>query len=103
MGFSFIAVFQRSRNKGSGNGVKAVVGNVVEGEGCRPVRLSRFVVLTYSVRELPRFSPKSANFSKICNTHYRRGKHSKSFPWICDSAAVDNVTVNGGIITGRDY
>ena len=45
--------------------IKAVVGNIVEGKGCRLVRLSKFVVLTCSVRELPWFSPKSANFSKI--------------------------------------
>ena len=82
--------------------VKAVVGDVVEGEGYRPVRLSKFVVSTCSVRELPWSSPKSANFLKICDTRCRRGKHSKSFPWIYDSAAVDNVTADGGIVTGRD-
>ena len=56
-----------------------------------------------SVRELPWFLFKSANFSKICDIHYRRGKHFKSFPWIYDSAAVDNVMADGGIVMGRDY
>ena len=55
------------------------------------------------VRELSWFPPKSANFPKICNTHYRKGKYFKSFPWICNLTAVDNVTVNGGIIIGRNY
>ena len=57
----------------------------------------------YGVRELLYFSPKLANFSKICDTHYRGGKHSKSFPWTCNSAAVNDVTADRGIITGRDY
>ena len=61
------------------------------------------MVPTLSVRELLWFSLKSANFSKICDTRYRKGKHSKSFPWIYDLAAVDNITVNGGIVTGRNY
>ena len=61
------------------------------------------MVSTYRVQELPRFSPKSANFLKIYDTHYWRDKYSKSFPWICDSAAVDNITVNRGIMTGKDY
>ena len=84
------------------DGVKVVVGNIVEGKGYRPVRFSRFMVLIYSVRELPRFLPKSANFSKICDTRYWKGKYSKSFPWIYDLAAVDNITVNGGIMMGKD-
>ena len=92
----------RTRDSRCVDGVKAVVGNVVKGEGYRPVRLSRFVISTYNVRELPRFSPKSANFSKIYDTRCRGGKHSKSFPWTCDSAAVNNVTVNGGIVIGKD-
>ena len=75
----------------------------MEGKGYRPVRFSRFVVSICNVRELPRFLPKSANFLKICNTRYRGGKHPKSFLWICDSAAIDGITVNGGIITGKDY
>ena len=56
-----------------------------------------------SVRELVWFPPKSANFPKIYDIHYWKGKYSKSFPWIYNSAAVDNVTVNGGIVTGRNY
>ena len=56
-----------------------------------------------SVRELLWFLPKLANFLKICDTCCWIGKYSKSFPWICDSAAVDNVTVNGGIVTGGNY
>ena len=85
------------------DGVKAVVGDIIKGEGCRPVRFSRFMVLICGVRELLWFSPKSANFSKICDTHCRRGKYSESFPWTYDSAAVNNVTVDGCIITGRNY
>ena len=77
--------------------------SVVEGEGYWPVRFFKFMISIYSVRELPWFLPKLANFSKICNTHYRRGKYSKSFPWICDLAAVDDVIADGGIMTGRDY
>ena len=96
MGSSFTTVFQRSRNKGSGNRVEIF-------SGYRFVWLSRFVVPTLDIRELLRFPPKSANFPKIYNTHYRIGKHSKSFPWICDSAAVNNVTVNGGIAMGKNY
>ena len=57
----------------------------------------------YSVRELLCFSPKLANFSKICDIYYRRGKYFKSFPWSYDSAAVNNIAVNGGIIMGKDY
>ena len=57
----------------------------------------------YGVRELLYFLPKSVNFSKIYNTHYRGGKYSKSFPWTYNSAAVNNITANGGIITGKDY
>ena len=95
MGFSFTAVFQRSRNKGSGNGVEVSSGYWF-------VWLLRFVAPTLNIRELLWFPPKSANFLKICDTRCRTGKHSKSFPWICDSAAVDNVTVNGGIVTGRN-
>ena len=64
---------------------------------------SRFVTLICGVRELLYFSPKLANFSKICDTYCRGGKYSKSFLWICDSAAVDNITVNRGIVTGKDY
>ena len=51
-------------------GLRCVNGDVVEGEGCRPVRFSKFIVSICSVRELLWFSPKSANFSKICNTRY---------------------------------
>ena len=55
----------------------------------------RFVAPIYGVRELLYFLPKSANFSKIYNIYYREGKYFKSFPWICNSAAVNNITVNG--------
>ena len=61
------------------------------------------MVSIYSVRELLYFSPKSANFLKIYNTRYWEGKYSKSFPWIYNLAAVNNIMVNGGIITGKDY
>ena len=61
------------------------------------------MVLICGVRELLYFSPKSANFLKICNTHYQGGKYFKFFPWICNLAAVDNITVDGGIMMGRDY
>ena len=64
--------------------------------------LSRFVVLILGVRELLWFPPKLVNFPKICNICCRIGKYFKSFLWICDSAAVDNVMVNGGIIMGRN-
>ena len=94
--FSFITVFQRSRNKGSGNGVEIF-------SGCRFVWLLKFVAPTRGIRELLWFPPKSANFPKICDTRCWKGKHCKSFSWTCDSAAVDNVTVDGGIVTGRNY
>ena len=55
------------------------------------------------IRELLWFPLKLANFPKICDTHYRIGKHFKSFLWTCDLAAVDNVIINGGIITGKNY
>ena len=55
------------------------------------------------VRELLWFPLKLTNFPKIYDTYCRIGKHFKFFPWICDSAAVNNVMVNGGIITGRNY
>ena len=58
---------------------------------------------TLGVRELLWFPLKSANFPKICDTYCQISKHFKSFPWIYNSAAVDNVTVNGGIITGKNY
>ena len=54
------------------------------------------------VRELLWFPPKLANFSKVCDIYCWIGKYFKSFPWICDSAAVDDVTVNGGIVMGRN-
>ena len=66
--------FPRTRNSGCANGVTAVVNNTVNGEDYRPVQLSKFVVSTCSVRELLRFSPKLANFSKIYNTHYLGSK-----------------------------
>ena len=65
--------------------------------------LSRFVAPILDIRELLWFPPKSANFPKIYNTRCRIGKHSKSFPWIYNSAAVDDITVNRGITTGRNY
>ena len=65
--------------------------------------LSRFVAPILGIRELLWFPPKSTNFPKICDTRYRTGKHSKSFPWTCDSAAVNDITANGGITTGRNY
>ena len=80
-----------------------MVNNIIKGKGYWPVRLSKFMVSICSVRELPWFSSKSANFSKIYDTRYRRGKHSKSFSWIYNSAAIDNITANRGIITGKDY
>ena len=55
------------------------------------------------VRELLWFPPKSANFSKICDTRCWKGKHSKSFLWIYNLAAVDDIMVNRGIVTGRNY
>ena len=75
----------------------------MEGKGYRPVRFFKFMVLIYSIRELLWFLSKSANFPKICDIRCRKGKHSKSFLWIYDLAAVDNITVNGGIMTGRNY
>ena len=96
MGSFLTTVFQRSRNKGSGNGVEV-------SSNYRFMRLSRFVAPTLSIRELPWPSPKSTNFPKICDTRYREGKHSKSFPWTRNLTAVDNVTANGGIATGKGY
>ena len=37
------------------HGVKAVVGNIIEGKGYRPMRLSKFIILIY-VRFLGRIS-----------------------------------------------
>ena len=54
------------------------------------------------IRELLWFPPKSANFLKIYDTRYWKGKYSKSFLWICDLAAVNDITVDGGIVTGRN-
>ena len=73
MGFSFITVFQRSRNKGSGNRVEI-------SRGYRFVRFSRFVAPTFGIRELPWPSPKLTNFPKISDINYQKGKHPKSFP-----------------------
>ena len=61
------------------------------------------MALTYDVRELLWFPPKLVSFPKIYDTYYRKGKYFKSFPWICDLAAVDNITVDGGIVMGRNY
>ena len=83
--------------------VKVVVSNIVEGEGYQPVRFFKFVVLIYSIRELPWFLFKSANFSKICDTRYWRGKYFKFFLWICNLVAINNITVDGGIVMGKDY
>ena len=55
------------------------------------------------IRELLWFPLKLANFLKICDLYYRISKYSKSFPWICNSAVVNNITVNGGIIMGKNY
>ena len=55
------------------------------------------------IRELLWFPPKSANFPKIYDTHYQKGKHSKSFPWTRNSAAVNDITADGGIAMGKDY
>ena len=57
-----------------------MVSDVVEGEGCWLVRFFKFVVLIYIVRELLWFLPKLANFLKIYDTRYRRGKYFKFFP-----------------------
>ena len=70
--------------------------------GCRFVRLSRFVAAIYGIRELLWFPFKLANFPKFCDIYCWKGKYFKSFPWICDLAAVDNVTVDGRIVTGRN-
>ena len=67
------------------------------------MRFSRFVAAIYGVRELLWFLLKSANFPKICDTRCRKGKYFKSFPWICNLAAVDDITVNGGIVVGKNY
>ena len=47
-----------------------MVSDIMEGEGYQPVQFSKFMVLIYSVRELPWFLPKLVNFSKICDTPY---------------------------------
>ena len=61
------------------------------------------MIATLGIRELLWFPPKSANFPKICDIHYRKGKYSKSFPRIYNSAAIDNVIVDRGIIMGKNY
>ena len=60
------------------------------------------MVSILGVRELLWFPFKLANFPKIYNIYCRIGKYSKFFLWIYDSAVVDNVTVNRGIIMGRN-
>ena len=55
------------------------------------------------IQELLWFPPKSTNFPKICDTRCRKSKYSKSFLWICDLAAVNDVMADGGIIIGRNY
>ena len=61
------------------------------------------MVSILDIRELLWFPLKSANFSKIFDIYYWTGKHFKSFPWIYNSAAVNDVTVDGGIATGKNY
>ena len=61
------------------------------------------MALILSVRELLWFPLKLANFLKICDICYWIGKYFKSFLWICDLVAVDDVMVNGGIVMGRNY
>ena len=61
------------------------------------------MVPTLGVQELLWFQPKSANSPKICDARCRKGKYFKFFLWICDSAAVDNVMVDGGIVMGGNY
>ena len=61
------------------------------------------MIPTLGIRELLWFPPKSANFPKIYDIHYWKGKYFKSFPWIRNLMAVDDVTVDGGIVTGRNY
>ena len=60
------------------------------------------MALILNIRELLWFLFKSANFPKICDIYYWIGKYSKSFLWIYNSAAIDNVIVNGGITTGKN-
>ena len=96
VGSFFIVVFQRFCNKGSGNGVEVSSSYWF-------VWFLRFIIPILDIRELLWFPLKSADFPKIYDTRYWTGKHSKSFPWICNSAAVNNITVSGGIITGRNY
>ena len=85
------------------------VGGIIIGRGIaigrsrRPVWPSEFVAPTCGVRELLWFPPKLANFLKICDTRYWKGKHFKSFPWIRNLAAVDDITVDRGITMGKDY
>ena len=67
------------------------------------MRLSKFIVLIYGIRELLWFPFKSANFPKIYNTRYGKGKYSKSFLWIYNLATVNNITADKGIITGKNY
>ena len=55
------------------------------------------------IRELLWFLPKSINFLKIYDTRCLISKYFKSFLWICDLAAVDNVMVDKGIAAGRNY
>ena len=69
-------------------GLRCVNSDVVEGKGYRPVQFSKFVVSIYSVRELPWFLFKSANFSKICNTCYLGSEWFELSRWICDPGYV---------------
>ena len=61
------------------------------------------MVAILGVRELLWFPFKSAYFPKICDTRCRKGKYFKSSLCICNLAAIDNITVDGGIVTGRNY
>ena len=73
----------RTRDSRCVDRIKAMVSNIVEGEGYRLVRLFKFIVLICSVRELPWFSPKSANFLKIWDGDCRWNERFWSSPLIC--------------------
>ena len=58
-----------------------IVGrDIVIGKGYRPVWSFKFLALIYGVQELLWFPPELANFLKIYDIRYRKGKYFKSFP-----------------------
>ena len=61
------------------------------------------MALILGIQELLWFPLKSAIFPEIYKIYDRKGKYFKSFLWIHNLAVINNVTVDGGIVIGKDY